>query len=61
MLRIADDKPETLQRVLRGTVQLYEDGVLKPRVGGEYPIERLGEAHSALQNRETMGKLAIVW
>jgi len=61
MLRIADDKPEVLQRVLQGTVQLYKTGVIRPLSGGVYPIEELAAAHEDLASRKTMGKLAIKW
>ena len=61
MLRIADDKPEVLHRVLKDTVRLYDEGVLHPEIGGEYSIGELNEAHSALENRKTMGKIAILW
>jgi NADPH2:quinone reductase len=61
MLRIADHKPETLARVLKGTVNLAETGVIKPRIGGYYPIDQLAQAHESLEKRKTMGKLAIHW
>ena len=61
MLRIADDRPETLNRVLKGTVGLYEEGILKPKSGGVYDIDALNEAHSNLEHRKTMGKIAIKW
>ncbi len=61
MLRIADDKPEVLQRVLSGAVSLHQKGVIKPQVGGLYKIDQLAEAHEALETRKTMGKIAITW
>lgn len=61
MLRIADEKPAVLGRVIRGTVDLFEKGVIQPIAGGIYPITALSEAHAALENRQTMGKVAIQW
>ncbi len=61
MLRIADDKPEVLQRVIRGAVDMYEDGVIQPLGGGIYSISELAVAHQALEKRKTMGKLAVKW
>lgn len=61
MLRIADDKPEVLQRVLQNTVSLFNQGIIQPQSGGVFPIEELAQAHEALGNRKTMGKLAIKW
>lgn len=61
MLRIADDKPEIINRVLKGAIALYEQGVIRPKEGGLYPIEDFAKAHSDLEMRKTMGKLAIKW
>lgn len=61
MLRIADDKPEIINRVLKGAVRLYEEGVIQPKEGGLYPIEEFAKAHTDLETRMTMGKLAIKW
>lgn len=61
MLRIADNRPETLQRVLNQCVHFAEQGVFKPTIGGKYKIDQLAEAHDALEKRKTMGKLAIYW
>lgn len=61
MLRIADDKPEVLQRVLKGTVKLFEEGVIQPREGGVYSVNDIATAHHALEHRKTMGKIAIKW
>ncbi len=61
MLRIGDHRPETLQRVLKQCVRYADEGVFKPKVGGRYPIADLAEAHTALEGRKTMGKLAIHW
>ncbi|MEM6804686.1 MAG: zinc-binding dehydrogenase [Bacteroidota bacterium] len=61
MLRIADNRPETLQRVLKQCVHYAEQGVFKPTIGGKYKIDQLAEAHDALEKRKTMGKLAIYW
>ncbi len=61
MLRIADHRPDTLHRVMLGTVDLFNKEVIKPLSGGEYPVEELNLAHAALENRQTMGKIAIRW
>jgi len=61
MLRIADDAPHVLQRVLRGTVRMYEEGDIHPLEGGTYIVDQLAEAHEALESRKTMGKIAITW
>jgi NADPH:quinone reductase-like Zn-dependent oxidoreductase len=61
MLRLGDQRPYTLQRVLQSTVRYCEQGVFKPTVGGTFPIEELATAHHQLEHRQTMGKLVIKW
>ncbi|MGD1845900.1 MAG: zinc-binding alcohol dehydrogenase family protein [Salibacteraceae bacterium] len=61
MLRIADKKPEVLQRVMQAVVDLYNEGVLEPQVGGKFPVEELANAHHLLETRKTTGKVAIFW
>ncbi|GIV34956.1 MAG: oxidoreductase [Chitinophagales bacterium] len=61
MLRIADHKPSTLQHCLHAVVQWYNDGVLKPHVGGVFKAEQLAEAHRLLETRQSIGKLVVQW
>lgn len=61
MLRIADGRPEVLQRCLTRAVALVEDGTLSVHVGGVWPVTKLGEAHHALGSRATIGKVAVTW
>ena len=39
---------------------LAERGELKVQIGGRYPLERVADAHRALSQRETVGKLVLV-
>lgn len=61
MLRIADHRPETLKRCMTNVAQLVMDGQLSPTVGGKYSYKQLAEAHSHLENRKSIGKLAVHW
>lgn len=61
MLRIADDKPDTLQYCMQEVVKLAEDGKIDPHVGGMYSIDQLNEAHTALETRKTIGKIGVKW
>lgn len=61
MLKIADHKPERITEALKELVKLYEEGVVAPLNGGYYPIDQLAEAHTALENRKTIGKIAVHW
>lgn len=61
MLRIADFKPQAFKRALDGVIELAVSGAVQPVVGQEFPHDQLAEAHSYLENRQSMGKIAITW
>lgn len=61
MLRIADDRPEVLKTCLENVVKLYQQGVVKPQVGGVYTSNDLSKAHADLECGKTMGKLVVTW
>ncbi len=52
--------PDRFQGHLRELFALYEAGLIKPRISARYPLDRAGEALSAMLARRTTGKLAIV-
>ena len=45
MLKIAEEKPEKIAKVMQEVIRLNQVGVLLPHVGGEYSIDQLAEAH----------------
>jgi NADPH:quinone reductase-like Zn-dependent oxidoreductase len=59
MLRIADLRPDLIQECMASVIALYEGGQIKPVSGGEYALEQLAQAHEQLEQRKTVGKLAI--
>ena len=61
MLHISDARPNYLQHTLQQVVAHHRQGVLKPTVGGRYNHLQLAKAHSDLENRRSIGKLAIYW
>lgn len=61
MLRIADDKPMVLKECLEQVIKLYNEKALIPQSGGVYPIEKMAEAHTALESGKTTGKLIVKW
>jgi len=61
ILKLSDYKPQLVAACLKEVVKLAEAGKLNPVVGGHYSIDRLNEAHSALENRGTIGKLSVSW
>ena len=61
MLRIADDKPEILLHCMQSLVKLAEEGKINPQVDKVYSVDELNQAHLALENRKTIGKVAVRW
>ena len=61
MLEIADHKKMVLKRCLEEVVKLTEAGKLKPEVGGEFPVSKIGEAHAFLEGRNSTGKIVVKW
>jgi NADPH:quinone reductase-like Zn-dependent oxidoreductase len=61
MLRIADNKPETLKRCLDNVIRLYGQGIFKPAVGGVFPVSKIAEAHALLESRKSTGKITVTW
>ena len=61
ILKIADYREHVIQHCFEELIKLHEKGIIDPPVGGEFPIEKLAEAHEMLENRKTMGKLVVRW
>ncbi len=61
MLSIADKKAAKINRILRNVIQLAEEGILRPHVGGEFSVNQLSEAHDFLESRRSMGKIIVKW
>lgn len=61
MLEIADNKKMVLKRCLEEVVKMTETGELKPEVGGEFPLDKLAEAHEFLEGRKSTGKIVVKW
>tara|TARA_B110000285_G_scaffold53048_1_gene60337 strand:- start:150 stop:1196 length:1047 start_codon:yes stop_codon:yes gene_type:complete len=61
MLKIADNKPMVLKHCLTEVFKLYQSGKVKPQSGGSYSAHQLNEAHTALENGLTTGKLIVNW
>jgi len=61
MLRIADHRPETLGRCMRGVARLAAEGTLRPIVGGRYDAKQIAAAHEFLGSRRSTGKVVVSW
>lgn len=61
MLQIAEENPQKISRAMKGVTALWEKGVINPHVGGEFPVDRLAEAHEFLESRKSIGKIVVKW
>jgi len=61
MLRLSDQRPEALQRVLQGIASLAFQGEIRPVVGGRFTADRIAEAHEFLAGRGSTGKIVVSW
>jgi NADPH2:quinone reductase len=53
-------KPATLKEELSSLFNLAQSGDLKVLIGGRYPLENAAEAHRALENRLSAGKVVLI-
>lgn len=61
MLRLADNRPDTLQRCLENVAAMIVKAELNPHVGGKFNYTELAKAHEFLGGRGSIGKLIIEW
>mgnify|MGYP003636338390 FL=1 len=61
MLKVAEENPEKIAKVMQEVIRLTEEGILTPHVGGEYQVKELAEAHAFLESRKSMGKIVVKW
>ncbi len=61
MLKIADNRPEVMKQCLRDVIQLYNNGKLKPQIGGRYSHQDMYKAHDLLESGKSTGKITVFW
>jgi NADPH2:quinone reductase len=61
MLHVADENPFIINLLLKDSIQGYLDGTFAPKIAFSGTTKDLGKAHRLLENRSTIGKLAISW
>ncbi|MFK8044307.1 MAG: zinc-binding alcohol dehydrogenase family protein [Crocinitomicaceae bacterium] len=61
MLKIGDNKPQMLHYCLTEVTKLIKDGKLKPHVGAIFSASEIAEAHTMLENRQSIGKVIVKW
>jgi NADPH2:quinone reductase len=58
--RLIGRSPDLVERAAKDVVRLWESGVVRPIVGAEFPLERVGEAHRLIEERRSTGKVVLV-
>ncbi|MGH8963133.1 MAG: NADPH:quinone oxidoreductase family protein [Jatrophihabitantaceae bacterium] len=53
-------RPALLAAAVTDLLTLIADGSIKPVIGGTYPLERAADAHRALLDRSSVGKLVLL-
>ncbi len=61
MLRIADNKPEVVQRCLEAVVRLTNEGVFTPALSKVFDVAAIAAAHDFLEQRKSIGKVVVQW
>jgi len=61
MLKIADNRPKTMELCLKGVLDLYNQGKINPEVGATFSHEKIAEAHALLESGNSTGKIAVLW
>lgn len=61
MLKVAQHRPEVLQRGMQELLALHAQGHINPFIGQVFNHEQLKEAHTMLENRGSKGKFVIEW
>jgi len=61
MLKIGDDRPNQLTACLNGVMRLHKSGVVRPVLDKEFNYTEIAEAHSRLEFRKSIGKIAVRW
>jgi NADPH2:quinone reductase len=52
-------RPQLLAAAVTDLLQLIAGGELRPVVGATYPLDRAADAHRALLDRSSVGKLVL--
>jgi NADPH2:quinone reductase len=60
VVRGAPPSPEDMQELTRSALAEAVAGRLRPVVGQTFPLERAGEAHAAIEARDTVGKTLLL-
>jgi NADPH2:quinone reductase len=58
--RLMNRDPELVRRAAEDVLQLWRAGAVRPVVGAEYSLEEAADAHRAVEERHSTGKVVLV-
>lgn len=61
MLRVADHRPDIFEHTMKQVVTLAEKGIINPRLDRVFKVDKIAEAHQYIEDRKSMGKVALSW
>jgi NADPH:quinone reductase-like Zn-dependent oxidoreductase len=61
MLKIADNKPQVIQRCLAAVMDFTLKKIFTPLPATAFPYTEVAQAHDYLEGRRSMGKVAVTW
>lgn len=61
MLKLADNRPDLVQHCLNRVMELYTQSAINPVSGQIFAADQIAGAHAALENRSSIGKVAVRW
>src|SRR5687768_5752218 len=61
MLKIADNRPDIIGHEFSEVARLYREGIIKPHIGKVFEENQLADAHTWMEDRQSIGKGVIKW
>lgn len=61
ILNLGDDKPELISKCMNQVIDMANQKILDPVVFKSVHVDQINEAHLALEQRGTIGKVAVFW
>lgn len=61
MLKIGDERPDQLRSCMAEVLKMFEEGLIKPVVDEVFPVSEVSEAHQRMEDRKSLGKIAVRW
>jgi len=61
MMEMAREHPQLIHTLLVELLKHCNEGIFKPTAPHRFNVKEVAKAHAFLENRESHGKIALVW